>query len=145
MDTALSSTSAHGMLGQHSQGLNFVWFCVEPGAGLGDPCGSLPTQAIPWFYDLQEVLSHTLAEGQYFHQGLLQSKVKERFLSGLRSEPSPYRPTTGRVLDDLLEMKLNSQLFNLRFSFISGSLLRGEYMAASFFNSIYSMLHFTMH
>mgnify|MGYP001859384664 FL=1 len=29
-----------------TQGLNFGWSCVEPGVGLDDPCGSIPT----WFY-----------------------------------------------------------------------------------------------
>jgi len=43
-----SSAGVQGTFGQHSQtlGLNFVWSCVEPGVGLGDPCGSLPTQGI---------------------------------------------------------------------------------------------------
>lgn len=26
-----------------TQGLHFGWFCVEPGVGLNDSCGSLPT------------------------------------------------------------------------------------------------------
>lgn len=28
-------------------GLNFQWSCVVPGAGLNDPCRSVPTQDIP--------------------------------------------------------------------------------------------------
>ena len=77
------------------------------------------------------------------------SKVKSRSTFPGDLGPSPHADSvpqyTGRVLDDVFEIKLNSQLFNLRFSFISVSLLRGEYVAATFFNSIYSMLHFTMH
>jgi len=30
----------------HPYGLSFVWSCVEPGVGLDDPSGSLPTQGI---------------------------------------------------------------------------------------------------
>ena len=38
----------HRVFGQHSQtkDSNVGWSCVEPGVGLDDPCGSLPTQNI---------------------------------------------------------------------------------------------------
>lgn len=41
------------MFGQRSQtkGLNFVWFSVEPGAGLDGHCASNKTQDLLWFYD----------------------------------------------------------------------------------------------
>ena len=77
------------------------------------------------------------------------SKAKSR--STFPGDLGPSPPTdsapqyAGRVLGDLFEIKLNSQLFNLRFLFVSVSLLRGEYVAASFFNSVYNMLDFTMH
>ena len=38
---------------QCSQTYNLIsgWSCVEPGVGLDDPYGSIPTQDILWFYD----------------------------------------------------------------------------------------------
>ena len=35
--------------------LNFGWSCVEPGAGLDDPCESLSTQDILWYCECQDL------------------------------------------------------------------------------------------
>lgn len=85
--------------------------------------------------------------GSIFTKVFSKAKSRSTFpgASGPSSPADSAPQYTGRVLDDLFEIKLNSQLFNLTFPFVSVSLLRGEYMAASFFNSVYSMLHFTMH
>ena len=42
------SAGAQGVFGQRCQtlGLDLGWCCVDPGVGLSDPCGSLPTQNI---------------------------------------------------------------------------------------------------
>ena len=47
----------HGIHLTHLRGCvllwsDFGWFCVEPGVGLNDPDGSLPTQDVPWVCDL---------------------------------------------------------------------------------------------
>ena len=39
---ALSCQSS-GSFGALLSDIGFGWFCVEPGVGLGDPCGSLTT------------------------------------------------------------------------------------------------------
>lgn len=47
------------MLGWFIYGLIFGCSYVEPGVGLSDSCGSLPTHDILWFYDPGAVFSCT--------------------------------------------------------------------------------------
>lgn len=57
------TSSGHGtelngvqeVFAQHSvtQSLNFGWLCVDPGVGLKDPYGSLPTWVIVRYYDFK--------------------------------------------------------------------------------------------
>lgn len=77
-------------------------------ASLGVPLRMSSSSPSAWWYLVKLLL------GEHFHQGLLQSKGKV-------SSPGAGIPAlvlpgyTGRALDDLPEIKLNSQLPNLRF------------------------------
>ena len=52
---------------RYTYGLNFVWFCVEPGVGFDDPCGSLPTWDILWFCSARSTTESWVGSTQWWH------------------------------------------------------------------------------